>query len=128
MDLSHLGLKLGGCNNEVAALQNYTEVPLYLIHTLNHKAGSIFSFDRGTPPMQGIQPSLRVTEIHFHEPPTLIISCITTYRPNASHHFNSKTVMVRDLGTLTSQHHPKKKFVAPPIMRMRMRMRSTVQN
>ena len=33
MDLSHLGLELGGCNNEVAALQSdphYTDVPLYL--------------------------------------------------------------------------------------------------
>ena len=31
MDLSHLGLELGGCNNEVAALHSdhYTEVPLY---------------------------------------------------------------------------------------------------
>ena len=31
MDLSNLGLKLGGCNNEVAALQSdrNTEVPLY---------------------------------------------------------------------------------------------------
>ena len=30
MDLSHLGLELGGCSNEVAALQSdrYTEVPL----------------------------------------------------------------------------------------------------
>ena len=32
MDLSHLGLELGGCNNEVAVLQSdhYTDVPLYL--------------------------------------------------------------------------------------------------
>ena len=32
MDLSHLGLKLGGCNNEVAALQSdhNTEVTLYM--------------------------------------------------------------------------------------------------
>ena len=32
MDLSHLGLELGGCN-EVAALQSdhFTEVPLYYI-------------------------------------------------------------------------------------------------
>ena len=31
MDLSHLGLELGGCSNEVAALRSdrYTEVPLY---------------------------------------------------------------------------------------------------
>ena len=30
MDLSYLGLELGGCNNEVAALRSdcYTEVPL----------------------------------------------------------------------------------------------------
>ena len=34
MDLSHLGLELGGCNNEMAALQSdcYTEVPLYIFH------------------------------------------------------------------------------------------------
>ena len=36
MDLSHLELKLGGSNNEVAALQSghCTEVPLYLPLTL----------------------------------------------------------------------------------------------
>ena len=38
MNLSHLGLELGGCINEVAALQSdrYTEVSLYymLTHTV----------------------------------------------------------------------------------------------
>ena len=38
MDLSHLGLKLGGCNDEVAALQSdhYTEVTLYMHGTLSY--------------------------------------------------------------------------------------------
>ena len=37
MDLSHLGLKLGGCNNEVAALKSdhNTEVTLYYYFLYN---------------------------------------------------------------------------------------------
>ena len=38
MDLSHLRLELGSCDNEVAALQSdrYTEVPLYYHNDNTH--------------------------------------------------------------------------------------------
>ena len=46
MDLSHLGLELGGYNNELAALQSdhYTEVP-HILHTMYMCTNSRYAHD-----------------------------------------------------------------------------------